>query len=471
LSLNCLYLSKFYHVFNLYIIIDKFYHCCYRRCTLDNYQPHHLSQKGMHYDLVIVGAGPGGLMAARTAARDGLKVLLVERRKQISNVRRYCSQMIRVGTGGFSSRKIPTDMVIRSIYTSFDIDDKACLLRLKNLDDDVTITYKGMLAPYCNETWVSPSGSHFSTEATDDHIYGFQIDKGALLAGLAEDCRQSGCAVRCATTCREIEESTKHVTLTLKGSQGTEIITSGRVILADGAFSSLVERMGFNRNRAAGGPRLKFLTFILDRVESPFSPDHYMQLCAPSLFPGQINLGLWTNRSFHLGIAAALFTHADLAGVLDRILKDSPFAPWFKSSKVIDRLGCTMSLRPAIWEPARGSVICCGDSAAFAETAIKGALGCGYKAARASKAALEGGDGNRQYNAFWQQAFYFHSRQYLSFSKETYPVARVLSDAEVDLLYRWIHDHNLCGLPGDLLSDNLGLLRAELPSIAEKISA
>jgi flavin-dependent dehydrogenase len=425
----------------------------------------------MHYDLVIVGAGPGGLMAARTAARDGLKVLLVERRRQISNVRRYCSQMIRVGTGGFSSRKIPADRVIRSIYVIFDIDYQSCVLHLKNVGDEVSITYKGMLAPYCNETWVSPSGCYFSTEATDNHIYGFQIDKAALLAGLEQECRQSGCAVQCATVCRDIAESAQTVTLTMNGLHGSDAITAERVILADGAFSGLVERMGFNRDRSAGGPRLKFLTYILDRVESPFSPDHYMQLCAPSIFPGQINLGLWTNRSFHLGIAAPLFTHMDLAGVLDRIMKDSPFAPWFKASKVLDRLGCTMSLRPAIREPARGRVICCGDSAAFAETAIKGALGCGYKAARASKAALEGEDGDRQYNAFWQQAFYFHSRQYLSFSKETYPVARVLSDGEVDLLYRWIHDHNLGGLPGDLLSDNLNRLRAELPSITEKLRA
>jgi hypothetical protein len=196
-----------------------------------------------------------------------------------------------------------------------------------------------------------------------------------------------------------------------------------------------------------------------------------MQLCAPSLFPGQINLGLWMNRSFHLGIAAPLFTKMDLSGILNRVMKDSPFAPWFKGSHVLDRLGCTMSLRPAIREPARGRVICCGDSAAFAETAIKGALGCGYQAARASKAALEGGDGNRQYNAFWQQAFYFHSRQYLSFSKEIYPVARVLSDDEVDMLYRWIRDHNLAGLPGDMLSDNLHRLREDLPEIAGKITA
>ena len=425
----------------------------------------------MNYDLVIVGAGPAGLMAARTAARDGLKVLLVERRKQIGKVRRYCSQLIRVGSGGFSSRKVPTDMAIRSIFVTFDIDYQKCVLHLKNVDDDVAVTYRGMLAPYCNETWVSPSGCHFSTEASDQHIYGFQIDKGSLLAGLAEECAQAGCAVQCAAVCCDIAESSKAVTLRLKGVHVAESISSDRVILADGAFSSLVQRMGFNRDRPEGGPRLKFLTYILDRVDSPFSSDHYLQLCAPSIFPGQINLGLWTNRAFHLGIAAPLFTQMDLPGILNRVITDSPFASWFSSSKVIDRLGCTMSLRPAIWEPARGRIICCGDSAAFAETSIKGALGCGYKAAKAGKTALEGGDGNGQYNRFWQQAFYFHSRQYLGFSKETYPVARVLSDGEVDVLYQWLHDHNLCGLPGDVLSENLNRLREELPAIAEKILA
>jgi len=32
------------------------------------------------YGLIVVGGGPRGLMAARTAAEDGLKVVLIERK-------------------------------------------------------------------------------------------------------------------------------------------------------------------------------------------------------------------------------------------------------------------------------------------------------------------------------------------------------------------------------------------------------
>ncbi len=35
------------------------------------------------YDVVVVGAGPAGSMAAKTAAESGLKVLLVEKRQEI----------------------------------------------------------------------------------------------------------------------------------------------------------------------------------------------------------------------------------------------------------------------------------------------------------------------------------------------------------------------------------------------------
>ncbi len=48
----------------------------------------------MIYDLAIVGAGPGGLYAAKCAAEKGLQVILIEKRKDISKVTRYCSEHI-----------------------------------------------------------------------------------------------------------------------------------------------------------------------------------------------------------------------------------------------------------------------------------------------------------------------------------------------------------------------------------------
>ena len=44
------------------------------------------------YDVAIVGAGPGGLHCAKYAAKKGLKVLLIEKRKDISKITRYCSE-------------------------------------------------------------------------------------------------------------------------------------------------------------------------------------------------------------------------------------------------------------------------------------------------------------------------------------------------------------------------------------------
>ena len=40
----------------------------------------------MKYDVTIVGRGPGGLMAVRTAAENSLKVLLIERKKKLETM-------------------------------------------------------------------------------------------------------------------------------------------------------------------------------------------------------------------------------------------------------------------------------------------------------------------------------------------------------------------------------------------------
>jgi digeranylgeranylglycerophospholipid reductase len=308
----------------------------------------------MKYDLIVIGAGPAGLMAARTAARDGLKVVLMEQRKKLCPVRRFCSQLIRIGDSGFSSDKKPTDRELRPVTVTFEINYGRHTLRLNNLEDDVTVDYRGPLRSYYNEIFISPSGYSFNRLESNEQFYGFQIDKGELLAGMLDECTRAGGEVRWGTKCIDVEDHSGGVSVRLSGQGEEETLTARRLILADGAFSSLIDTLGFNKERTDLGPTIKFLSYILDRVDSPFPESRHLQMCVPSLFPGQVPLALWAHDTFQMCMATPVFSKIKLSDVLDRFMKESPFASWFASSKVVDRLGCTMALRKPIWEQAKG---------------------------------------------------------------------------------------------------------------------
>jgi flavin-dependent dehydrogenase len=396
-------------------------------------------------------------------------VLLIEQRKKINKVRRFCSQLIRTGDSGFSSAKKPTDIKVQPVTVTFEINEQNHRFHLNHLEEDLTVDYRGPLRCYHNESWVSPSGHYFNTLKSSEHIYGFQLDKGLLLDGLAEECVAEGCEVRCGTKCIDAEETSEGISVKVKLDGKEETLKARHIILADGAFSPLVKKLGFVQECSDLGPQIKVLVYILDGLDSPFPESTHLELCAPSIYPSEVPLGLWVDNKYQLVMAAPNFLKMNLIDLFEQFMKESPFASWFASSKIVDKQGCNMSLRSPFWEPARGKVICCGDNAAFAEAAIKGAFGCGYNAAKTVKMNLEGEDGNTKFNKFWQGAFYFHSPQYRNRSKEVFSPARVLDDNEIDTLYKWISDYDLCGLPGDILLDNAGQLKEELPGIAEKV--
>ena len=58
------------------------------------------------YDLIVVGAGPAGLVAAKTAAESGLSVALIERKESIHAVLRMCGQMIVSLSGRYMGERV-----------------------------------------------------------------------------------------------------------------------------------------------------------------------------------------------------------------------------------------------------------------------------------------------------------------------------------------------------------------------------
>lgn len=58
---------------------------------------------GVAHNLIIVGADFGGARSARKAARDGLRVRALEKSMAIGTIMRFCSRLLRFGSGGLSS--------------------------------------------------------------------------------------------------------------------------------------------------------------------------------------------------------------------------------------------------------------------------------------------------------------------------------------------------------------------------------
>jgi flavin-dependent dehydrogenase len=320
-----------------------------------------------------------------------------------------------------------------------------------------------------NETLVSPSGRAFSRDRSNRDIEGFVVDKEQLLIGLLADAAGAGCVIRDGTRCLAIADSSDGVQLRVTSDAGEEALSARRAIVADGSFSTLVDQLGFNEGRSPGRGRIKFMNLILDRVKFPFPELRRVRFCLPSLHSGIVNMGPWPPGLFQISTAASVANEVNLQSVLTTFTTNSPFSELFAGAKIVARQACNMDLRPPIREAARGNVICVGDNAAFAEVAIKGAMGCGYMAARCSKDALEGRDGNAAYNDYWQHAFNFFSPQYNRRANGVRSIPEVLTDVEADDLIGWMEDRGISGLPNDVVIEHREQLEHDLPDVCGKL--
>ena len=116
-------------------------------------------------------------MAAKTVAEDGLNVLLIERKKDITEVMRSCSYIVYFN-GGYKVR-----VEIGSDKTSFVFSDLG-----------FSVDYDGPpLILYYHFIWVSPSGYQVYQEK--DKLWGFYCQKEVFLADLLASTEKAGAEI------------------------------------------------------------------------------------------------------------------------------------------------------------------------------------------------------------------------------------------------------------------------------------
>lgn len=379
----------------------------------------------MGYDVAIVGAGPAGLMAARTAAENGLKAVLVEKRNEIAAIKRACCMQF-----------------------IMDEDYEGETIRVKEgavvfPGNGFTVDYYGPLLPLTHKYYISPGGHRIHFAYRDRRPIIIKFDKGHLLQNLLRQCENLGVEVRSATKVCAAEDGPDGVKLKTKAARVHSVIAAKKLIAADGVNAGIAETLGMNRARNYFTTGMALIHYVKGiRGFDPTAWKSHFGLAYQSRSPVMITSSLLGDD------VASVVTIGSRLNPPGKIFADciarSPLAPLFKDAKVIGRRGCSAKAYTSLKVPHRGNVLIIGDAAAYVEIEVQGALMTGFRAGKAVAKELQSGDGFREYTEWWQHSFEFNTDKYLQVA-QGFALVPVYTDDELDYLFSLIEDEELEG--------------------------
>ena len=377
------------------------------------------------YDLVIVGAGPTGLMAAKTAAERGLKVVLIERRKDISIIRRACCA-----------------------HFIMDDDYENEAIQLK--DGKIIFTKNGFEVNYTGQTldlvhkyFYSPKGHKIHFSHSDGRPFAVKFDKGVLLKGLWEECQALGVEFMMETVAYKAKDTDSgvEINVTRRGRRST--VKADKAIDAGGVNAHITGSFGMNKERKYFATAL-VNKFIVEGQKDYDARDYNFYYGRVFTSSGSVILdpSIYGGKIFEVVLLGS--QKAPPSIIFDKLRTSSPIAHIFEGAKIIDVHGCSVKAFTSLTVPYKGNVLSAGDAAAYVEVEVQGGLMSGYHGANAIVKELNGENGFEQYTQWWQKSFEFNSDDYLKVA-QGYVLVPYYSDDELDYLFALIEDEVLEG--------------------------
>lgn len=366
------------------------------------------------YDLIIVGAGPAGLMAAKSAAEHNLKVALIERRKDITKWTRADCMMFYGLEGGFLGEDIKVE-VGKIIFPKNGFE----------------VNYSGGLYPLYHQRVLSPNEHRI--DFSSGRPIATLFNKEILLRDLLGEVEKLGVTLFAGTRGIKAENTKEGAKVLIKGKGKEGWLEAKKVIAADGINSRITESIGLNKGRTLMGT-FKVLQYIMEGVENPY-PNTWVQFYGQSLSPfAPLHIMQTVYGERHQKLGAIRPAPGNPEDDLKRFMMKSHYSSWFKNAKVVYKMGVSVKGFMPIEKPVMGNVLAIGDAAAFAEVENQGALMCGYHAGQAMLKEMEGKDGFKDYIDWWQRSFEFLNPE-IHRVAQGFAINSYYEDEEIDYLF------------------------------------
>jgi geranylgeranyl reductase family protein len=354
------------------------------------------------YDVVVVGAGPTGSTAAYTAAKAGLKTLLLEEHSQIGRPA-HCTG--KITARAFQEFNLPRDCVLNTVRGAF---------------------------------FYSPSNLQFSLfkDRGEFHI----VDREKLDRKLAERALDAGAELLLEAKAYGLEGLGKPNCLLKVKHDHIRYVEARVVVDAEGSTPLLAERVGLPCQL----PRLKGIQYEMEGVD--FNEVDAVELYfGRRMFPGFFGwiVPLDTGRA-----RVGLCVRGDLwktpaRSCLEKALRSHPvLSKKTRRGKVKHVQGGEIPLHGPVKECCRGNLMLAGGAAGHNKSTSGGGIYFGLKAGKAAGEAaaqiLAGGlswlQMSNHYAVVCEKAF---GRE-LNFTSKMRRMLDEFSDQELDCIFRFL---------------------------------
>jgi flavin-dependent dehydrogenase len=423
------------------------------------------------YDVIVVGAGPAGLMAAKIAGEDGLKVALLERKTNIADIKRACAMMF-----------IGEDDYYFGERMYFSNKNRKMVFPISGF----TVHYEGQYKNLYGKEYYAPDGIHYISTGNyeermskgDEGRLSVVFDKGALLQGLLKETEENGV---------NIFKGMEVVDVKKKGD-GIQVIGNSMTfeapfaIAADGVNSRIAQKLGLNEERncycTMGGinvymsevhpPHPYTFILIIDWDRKYEIPIAYYLLPSP-----------YADDEHVVFVGGVCDPRVDFLAELDFFIKESPFSSWFTHPEVRRRQACIRNFWAPLSQPFQDNVLFVGDGPWSQETEMTGAIMCGWKAANAVVVALKDNkldkEGIASYLKWWNKSFpEFHD--YKAFFGQVVMMDQFARE-DVNYLFKIIQDflpftlnpYKMAQRWGEIFFKLIPKIQAERPELVSKL--